>query len=61
MVIDEELKRLSSIPFHELVSRHINKLVHALYLTASSSLNFLLCPQSLTLQSPSRFLKSHCV
>ena len=32
VVTDEDLKGLSSIPSHELVSRHIHKLVQVLYL-----------------------------
>ena len=33
VIIDDELKSLSSIPSHKLVSRHIHKLVQVFYLT----------------------------
>ena len=51
VVTNEELKGLSSILSHKLVNRHINKLVP----TVSSSLNFSLCPRSLTLYSSFKF------
>ena len=40
VIIDKELKGLSSILSHELVSHHIHKLVQVLYSTNSSLLNF---------------------
>ena len=32
VITDEELRGLSTVPFHELVSRHIHKLVQVCYL-----------------------------
>ena len=61
VITDEELKGLSSILSHELVSRYIYKLVSVLYSTISSSLNFSLYPRSLTLYSSFRFLENHCI
>ena len=61
MITNEELKGLSSILSHKLVSRHINKPVQVLYSIVSLSLNFSLCPWSLTLYSSFKFLENHYV
>ena len=44
IIMDEELKGLASIPSHELVSRHIHKLVQVFYTIVILSLNFLPWP-----------------
>ena len=61
VIINEELKGLSSILSHKLVSRHINKLVQVLCSTVSSSLNFSLYPWNLNLYSSFKFLENHYV
>ena len=42
VIMDEELKGLASIPYHELVSNHIHKLVQVFYSIVILPLNFYL-------------------
>lgn len=52
VITDDELRGLSFIPYHELVSRHINKLVQIFHLIfLHHSLSGYICSKSLTLSS----------